>query len=1533
MDVSNWSMATQDLDDPTRPEGDASATNINISEETKETVAQEIFETSGYKGPRITIEDARAQVATASSDATRLKSTNQEDCPNCNPELEYHPTTHNLNRSCTCRLNMKRIKCEDCSFLVIPLPETTKPQGKCKSCILDYCVRCNDRDDERGFEQASNQTRTLCSDCQEDEDDKALQRQRRREWLDDFLEGVDMEDEEEGHRYRHYYVHYLKISQNQALIEAQETSRRSRNDCVGCFEFRVAKPGSCCEMCRYRVFQKYKTFVLNEKPNLEGGMEGLKQKLSSKNPKERKEAEKRQRCYKNLSELTATRKTNLIHQSLGKHRCVDCQYYKTIQKDDTCLKCIYDLFKAQETQRNNTGIPVSPNTAEKMLLAPPKRRSAEQAGTPPAATYSSKQADEVETLVPTETINTATYPSEQEAEVNTLVPTETGKSREDEIGEDKDWMAYRADHNLYATRGIGDKQYIQLRNELQRDEWNWYAPVDIHEARNIINALPINAADLKKIERCNWCGLDFVPRDEEAKAKKRCSNCKYRFVGNGTTLRYFCRTCDDQLVPLKDTECYQCEPQDCIALGIGVKNGHSRKTQKDQAREYVEKYNLKFPLPDVPQEILDKRDSSKPNERQNAAERYEALWNLTEEEAKQQADNWNQHADWNCGGCEENLDCTNGIEDDLQYIELCDLCIFKKFQKHKQKVLKSSGLTLACHVPVLAELLRRRCESTNPNIKKRAEAKFNKLWNQTAEEAAAEARKENDIGNVDCQGCVGLNKVYHDDEMGQEHLCHECIHKQFVEEKHRQESHQATAEAEDPSAGASATKSPPAPSSIPVADQSPPAPNQSEDTSSAKARSPPAPVQAGKRKTAARESGYFKAPTYRYQGPKAGTETIMESIDDAFEPTEDNNDDDMPGLIQRRFGEDDDDSDDDDDDDGEGEANEYDSYPPDYSVDNGLESNPQASDTEEGQHYNRHLDSDWRSRIRQQYKEDLRKASPQASDAEEDRVPLARDSQPVDPLAMISQHMQQLEEGFVREALTRSAQQAPGSPLTVNWRKRGVDPTINLSECQEYDSYSGCMKDKSQVDPNWRNRPKNLRERLNNNNYWHRRNALRHGEKDEDTVIHEHRMIKHHNSLRGEDRWDSRVFKTSDLKYYRYNKPYEQCDCDEPDEWGTYYDCQCDVNWHEHEDMKEDLNQTSYPYGRNLWPDGYRTYFGPADETKLPPIGDDVNKEGINANSWRRHMTEWCCQRPVLLEDMDDNTFQKFLEYNRGTDLHPKGWCKRGRYMFLNLEGEGMGDNKLKMYVDHIIKNNLNVHYLALNGCRLTDEGILALVELLSCHEVELHRVECWVLPPGSKTWASNFDIRANYASLDTLRRLIGASATNPTMASWEYDYHRPNNGNHRLKQYATTRQGHGYPEEEFVSLEDNKLGKKYVSKLLVKDSPGFSIANLPHQLEPLRQMPWLAWQIMRHNQEHFLQHMETTAPNTSRPTKKPRMSTNIFTQETNMSGAPIASHRPSQNNATNNILSRSEYAKHRGPIHAHGTGYPKEQEQANEDK
>ena len=191
-------------------------------------------------------------------------------------------------------------------------------------------------------------------------------------------------------------------------------------------------------------------------------------------------------------------------------------------------------------------------------------------------------------------------------------------------------------------------------------------------------------------------------------------------------------------------------------------------------------------------------------------------------------------------------------------------------------------------------------------------------------------------------------------------------------------------------------------------------------------------------------------------------------------------------------------------------------------------------------------------------------------------------------------------------------------------------------------------------------------------------------------------------------------------------------------------------------------------------------------------------------------------------------SFHQFMECNKDETIHNKVLGPRPRCMHLAFGGAGMGNTNLARCVQAIIDNKLNVHCLTLNECNLTDEGVLALVKLLSCHDVPLQRVQCWVLPPGAKTWAKNFDPKANYASLPMLRRVVAASANHPTMKGWDYDYHNVHNANPRRLQYATDQIGHGYPEGKFVTKKIQKKGDRYVERLQTKEMKLKHINHLP---------------------------------------------------------------------------------------------------------
>ena len=405
------------------------------------------------------------------------------------------------------------------------------------------------------------------------------------------------------------------------------------------------------------------------------------------------------------------------------------------------------------------------------------------------------------------------------------------------------------------------------------------------------------------------------------------------------------------------------------------------------------------------------------------------------------------------------------------------------------------------------------------------------------------------------------------------------------------------------------------------------------------------------------------------------------------------------------------------------------------------------------------------------------------------------------------------------------------------------------------------VRDSLENHPLWRNRPKSWYIEFTMDNYWDRNKQ----DDEEDTVMHEHRMIEHHKKLMKGPRTYP-AMKTEDLRLYCYNQLSDECDC------GNHGCPMADICICDSTQVRT-FEWEKYN-GQHLWPDGYKTYYGQhnAVQENYIAIGNDVNKCGVNANSWKRKWKSWTNKRPVLLENLDKEDWKKFCFYNQGNDGRRKKKYPRGRHMFLNFENEGMGDEKWEMYVESVISNKLNVHYLVINGCNLSDRGIQGLIRLLTDKDIELHRVECWVLPTSSAEWASDLHPNANYAEPETLNKLVEASRKHATLQTWDYDYYSANNRHAREEQQHNERERYGYPR--------NKIVSDALNKELQTQSP------MPRQHDGWWwHMPWCRGRIMRKNHENF---MRCADPNhEAKPSCQQKQERdNPFRQTNNIAGA-----------------------------------------------
>ena len=359
-------------------------------------------------------------------------------------------------------------------------------------------------------------------------------------------------------------------------------------------------------------------------------------------------------------------------------------------------------------------------------------------------------------------------------------------------------------------------------------------------------------------------------------------------------------------------------------------------------------------------------------------------------------------------------------------------------------------------------------------------------------------------------------------------------------------------------------------------------------------------------------------------------------------------------------------------------------------------------------------------------------------------------------------------------------------------------------------------------------------------------------------MIHEHDMIQYHDNLQ----WtQNRSYGNDNLEHYRYTKQVMECRCD-PLEYG--FSCHCERRPDEFKRLKRvaagfSLPGEMYPctISNCCLPCGFRTVYGslPGSDTK-PPIGSDVDKNGVNANSWKRHWVKYAGDiPPIKLGSMSEEQFQRFLTYNLGTDAdHTVGNYLRGRHMFLNFQGESLGDRKLQMFVQSIKQHKLNLHYLSLNGCSLTDTGIRALVDLLLMEGVELHRVECWMLDTKtSLKYRTVRDMTANVVSLPLLRELQAVSAAHPTLATWSYDYHSEDIRNLKERRRESRREWHGFPERAFYTKKDIEEDMANMNLDLSKlDIPELSEALATHS-----EKPTIIWEILQRNKETVMQHLE----------------------------------------------------------------------------
>ena len=159
-----------------------------------------------------------------------------------------------------------------------------------------------------------------------------------------------------------------------------------------------------------------------------------------------------------------------------------------------------------------------------------------------------------------------------------------------------------------------------------------------------------------------------------------------------------------------------------------------------------------------------------------------------------------------------------------------------------------------------------------------------------------------------------------------------------------------------------------------------------------------------------------------------------------------------------------------------------------------------------------------------------------------------------------------------------------------------------------------------------------------------------------DTIIREFKMINYHN------RFPEAKLKYPHMSvrwrgYYMYNKdrPMKPCRCNPYDECDR---CMCDVPRYIHDQavriVRGELEPSdAYPrMSEGCLPCGYRSIFG-TDLCGLPvvPIGADIDKLGINANSWKRHKKEWCTKYDTTLKlgEIKASNYKTFLHYNEAS--------------------------------------------------------------------------------------------------------------------------------------------------------------------------------------------------------------------------------------------------------------------------------------------
>ena len=214
--------------------------------------------------------------------------------------------------------------------------------------------------------------------------------------------------------------------------------------------------------------------------------------------------------------------------------------------------------------------------------------------------------------------------------------------------------------------------------------------------------------------------------------------------------------------------------------------------------------------------------------------------------------------------------------------------------------------------------------------------------------------------------------------------------------------------------------------------------------------------------------------------------------------------------------------------------------------------------------------------------------------------------------------------------------------------------------------------------------------------------------------------------------------------------------------------------------------------------------------------------------------------------------------------------------MFLNFTDEQIGDARLEQFVASVIDNDLNLHYLCVNGCSLTERGLKALVKLLKCKAVELHRVECWVLEERAPFVEGK---HINRCSIDLVRELVAVSVHHPTLHTWDYDYYNPNNGN--SSNAWTPRPINGFPESVFTNREDLGRDERLISQ-------------------------------MKPNQEHQLQDLENIHDAKTKEGRKPANKKEKRAQSAQPAPAPNneASRKDNKENQNNNKTKGSKRAK-----------------------